>query len=211
MFKNLRYDIKTIMERDPAAKSAAQVFFLYPGLWAVLYHRLAHFLHRHGHTFLARLVSNIARRATGIEIHPGATIGRGLLIDHGMGVVIGETAEIGDNVTIYQGVTLGGTGKDVGKRHPTIGNNVLIGAGAKVLGPFSVGDNSKIAANSVVLSEVPPNCTCVGSPARIVKRDNERVNNFDQIHLPDPVSQELCRMLIRIEKLEKETEKGGKA
>ncbi len=199
------------MERDPAAKSAWEVFFLYPGFRAVNYHRVAHFFHRHGHTFLARLVSNMGRRRTGIEIHPGATIGRGLLIDHGMGVVIGETAEIDDNVTIYQGVTLGGTGKDTGKRHPTIGNNVLIGAGAKVLGPFTVGDNSKIAANSVVLSEVPPNCTCVGSPARIVKRDNERVNNFDQIHLPDPVSQELCRMLIRIEKLEKEMEKGGKA
>ncbi len=206
MFKNLRYDIKAIMERDPAAKSAAQVFFLYPGLWAVIYHRLAHWLHRHGRTFLARMVSNIGRSATGIEIHPGATIGRGLMIDHGMGVVIGETAEIGDNVTIYQGVTLGGTGKDIGKRHPTIGNNVLIGAGAKVLGPFSVGENSKIAANAVVLSEVPPNCTCVGVPARIVKRDNERVNNFDQIHLPDPVSQELCRLLIRIEKLEKAAE-----
>ena len=207
MFKNLRYDIKTILERDPAAKSAVQVFFLYPGLWAIIYHRLAHFLHRHGRTFLARMVSNMSRRLTGVEIHPGAKIGRGLLIDHGMGVVIGETAEVGDNVTIYQGVTLGGTGKDVGKRHPTIGNNVLIGAGAKVLGPFTVGDNAKIAANAVVLSEVPPNCTCVGVPARIVKRDNERVNNFDQIHLPDPVSQELCRMLIRIEKLEREMEK----
>ncbi len=207
MWKNLRYDIRTIMERDPAAKSAAQVFFLYPGLWAVIFHRLAHALHRRRHNFLARMVSNFSRSVTGIEIHPGATIGRGLLIDHGMGVVIGETAEIGDNVTIYQGVTLGGTGKDVGKRHPTIGNNVLIGAGAKVLGPFRVGDNSKIAANSVVLSEVPPDCTCVGAPARIVKRENERVNNFDQIHLPDPVSQEICRLLIRLEKLEKENEK----
>ncbi len=207
MFKRLRYDIRTILERDPAAKSAAQVFFLYPGLWAVIYHRIAHYFHTHGHTFIARRISNTARRVTGIEIHPGAKIGRGLLIDHGMGVVIGETAEIGDNVTIYQGVTLGGTGKDVGKRHPTVGNNVLIGAGAKVLGPFTVGDNSKIAANAVVLSEVPPNCTCVGAPARIVKRDNERVNNFDQIHLPDPVSQELCRLLIRIEKLEKELHK----
>lgn len=208
MFKNLRNDIKTIMERDPAAKSAAQVFFLYPGLWAVLYHRIAHRLHRSGHTFAARLVSNISRRATGIEIHPGAKIGRGLLIDHGMGVVIGETAEIGDNVTIYQGVTLGGTGKDEGKRHPTIEDNVLIGAGAKVLGPFTVGANSKIAANSVVLSEVPPNCTCVGAPARIVKRQGTRVNNFDQIHLPDPVSQELCRLLLRIEKLEKDKQSG---
>lgn len=204
MFKNLRYDIQMILERDPAAKSGVQVFFLYPGLWAVMYHRLAHRLHKKGHTFLARAISNFARWTTGIEIHPGATIGRGLLIDHGMGVVIGETAEIGDNVTIYQGVTLGGTGKDTGKRHPTIGDNVLIGAGAKVLGPFCVGENSKIAANAVVLGEVPPNCTCVGVPARIVKRDNARVNNFDQVHQPDPISQELCRLRIRLEKLENE-------
>lgn len=204
MFANLRYDIQMILERDPAAKSGVQVFFLYPGLWAVMYHRLAHRLHKKGHTFLARTISNFARWMTGIEIHPGATIGRGLLIDHGMGVVIGETAEIGDNVTIYQGVTLGGTGKDTGKRHPTIGDNVLIGAGAKVLGPFCVGENSKIAANAVVLSEVPPNCTCVGVPARIVKRDNARVNNFDQVHQPDPISQELCRLRIRLEKLENE-------
>lgn len=206
MFKSLRYDIKAIMDRDPAARSAIEVFFLYPGLWAVIYHRLAHWLQKHKRYFLARWISNIARHATGIEIHPGAQIGNGLLIDHGMGVVIGETAQIGDNVTIYQGVTLGGTGKDTGKRHPTIGNNVLIGAGAKVLGPFSVGDNSKIAANSVVLSEVPPNCTCVGAPARIVKRDNEKVSLLDHIHVPDPVSQELCRILIRLEKLEKNNE-----
>lgn len=207
MFKNLRYDIKAIMDRDPAATSAAQVFFLYPGLWAVIYHRLAHFLYKHKHYFLARWVSQTVRSFTGIEIHPGATIGRGLLIDHGMGVVIGETAEIGNNVTIYQGVTLGGTGKDTGKRHPTICDNVIIGAGAKVLGPFTVGENSKIAANAVVLSEVLPNSTCVGVPARMVKRDNERISSLDHIHMPDPVSQELCRMLIRIEKLEKEIHK----
>ncbi|MDD6309047.1 MAG: serine O-acetyltransferase [Clostridia bacterium] len=203
MFKNLRYDIHAIMDRDPAARSPLQVFFLYPGLWAVIYHRLSHFLYKHRHFFLARMISNISRRATGIEIHPGATIGRGLVIDHGMGIVIGETAEIGDNVTLYQCVTLGGTGKDIGKRHPTIGNNVLIGAGAKVLGPFRVGDNSKIAANAVVLSEVPPNCTCVGVPARVVKRNNARIENLDQVHIPDPVAQELCKLQIRLEKLEK--------
>ena len=153
---------------------------------------------------IARWISQCGRFWTGIEIHPGATIGHGLFIDHGMGVVIGETTEIGDNVTIYQGVTLGGTGKDVGKRHPTIGNNVMIGSGAKVLGPFKVGDNSKIAANAVVLNEVPPNSTCVGVPARIVKINNERVcEQLDQVHIPDPVSQELCRLSAKLEKLEK--------
>ncbi len=204
MFKNLRYDIRAILERDPAATSAVQVFFLYPGLWSVIYHRMAHFFYRHKRFFIARMISNIGRAATGVEIHPGAKIGRGLVIDHGMGVVIGETAEIGDNVTIYQGVTLGGTGKDTGKRHPTIGNNVLIGAGAKVLGPFTVGDNAKIAANAVVLSEVPPDSTCVGVPARIVKRQGERIGIMDQVHIPDPVAQELCKLQIRLEKLEKQ-------
>ena len=154
------------------------------------------------------MISQIVRFFTGIEIHPGATIKKGCFIDHGMGVVIGETAEIGENCTIYQGVTLGGTGKDVGKRHPTIGNNVLIGSGAKVLGPFTVGDNSKIAANAVVLNSVPPNCTCVGVPARIVKIDNIRVKDeLDQTHIPDPISQELCKVLHRVRDLEKEIEK----
>lgn len=166
----LRADLKSIMERDPAARNAVEVFLLYSGVHAVLWHRLAHWLFRHKCLFLARFVSQTSRFLTGIEIHPGATIGRGLLIDHGIGVVIGETAVIGDDCTIYQGVTLGGTGKEKGKRHPTIGNHVMIGAGAKVLGPFTVGDNAKIAANAVVLSEVPPDCTCVGVPARIVKR-----------------------------------------
>ena len=165
--------------------------------------------------FLARLISQLTRRATGIEIHPAAKIGKGVLIDHGMGVVIGETAEVGDGCTIYQGVTLGGTGKDVGKRHPTVGKNVMIGAGAKILGPFKVGDNSKIAANAVVLSEVPSDSTCVGVPARVVKRHNIRVDDgcgdlLDQTHIPDPISQELCRLLYRIEKLEKQLDERNK-
>lgn len=204
MFRNLRYDVKAIMERDPAARSAIEVLLLYPGLWAVVFHRIAHWLYKRRLFFLARLISQLSRWLTGIEIHPGAVVGKGFFVDHGSGVVIGETAEIGDNVTIYQGVTLGGTGKDKGKRHPTIGNNVVIGAGAKVLGPFTVGDNSKIAANAVVLNEVPPNCTCVGVPARVVKKDNKRISNLDHIHSPDPVAQELCKLLIRIENLEKE-------
>lgn len=206
MCKNLVYDIKAIMDRDPAARNPVEVFLLYPGLWAIILHRPAHFLYKCKCYFLARLISQIARFFTGIEIHPGAKIGKGLLIDHGMGVVIGETTEIGDNVTIYQGVTLGGTGKDTGKRHPTIGNNVLIGAGAKILGPFHVGDNAKIAANAVVLSEVEPNSTCVGVPGRTVKKGSERVD-LDWVHIPDPVAQELCRLLFRIEKLEKQLEK----
>lgn len=206
MCKNLVYDIKAIMDRDPAARNPVEVFLLYPGLWAIILHRPAHFLYKCKCYFLARLISQIARFFTGIEIHPGAKIGKGLLIDHGMGVVIGETTEIGDNVTIYQGVTLGGTGKDAGKRHPTIGNNVLIGAGAKILGPFHVGDNAKIAANAVVLSEVEPNSTCVGVPGRTVKKGSERVD-LDWVHIPDPVAQELCRLLFRIEKLEKQLKK----
>ena len=165
MFKRLREDIQTIKERDPAARNAFEIFFMYSGLHAIWWYRASHWCYRHKRFSLARFLSQSGRFWTGIEIHPGATIGKGLFIDHGMGVVIGETTEIGDNVTIYQGVTLGGTGKDVGKRHPTIGNNVLIGSGAKVLGPFTVGDNSKIAANAVVLSEIPPNSTCVGVPA----------------------------------------------
>ena len=204
MFKNIRYDIKSILERDPAARNGFEVFMLYPGFHALLYHRVSHWFYRHGMKFTARWISQTCKFWTGIEIHPGATIGRGLLIDHGAGVVIGETAEIGDNCTIYQGVTLGGTGKDVGKRHPTLGNNVMVGAGAKVLGPFKVGDNAKIAANAVVLSEVEENSTCVGVPGRMVKRAGQRVSaDLDQIHIPDPVSMELCKVLMRLEKLEK--------
>ena len=204
MFNKIRYDIRSILERDPAARSGAEVFFLYPGFRAVFWHRFANFLYRHKHFFLGRYISQRVRHKTGIEIHPGAKIGKGLLIDHGMGVVIGETAEIGDNCTLYQGVTLGGTGKDIGKRHPTLGNNVLVGAGAKILGPFKVGDNAKIAAGAVVLDEIPPNSTAVGVPARIVARDGQRIrNDMDQIHIPDPVSTEFCKMRMRIDELDK--------
>ncbi len=205
MFNNMRADIKAIRERDPAARSALEVFFMYSGFHAVCWHRLAHWFYQHHCFGFARFISQFNRFLTGIEIHPGATIGRGLFIDHGMGVVIGETTEIGDNCTLYQGVTLGGTGKESGKRHPTLGNNVMVGSGAKVLGPFKVGDNSKIAAGAVVLNEVPPDSTCVGVPARIVKINHKRVcdTDLDQVHIPDPVSQELCRLKAQIERLEK--------
>lgn len=201
IFDRTRYDIKAIVERDPAARNTLEVVLLYPGFHAVLFHRFAHMLYRWHLRFLPRLISQIVRFFTKIEIHPGAEIGKGLFIDHGCGVVIGETTIIGEDCTIYQGVTLGGTGKETGKRHPTLGNNVMIGAGAKVLGPFKVGDNSKIAANAVVLREIPPDCTCVGVPARVVKRGTKRVNDLDQVHIPDPVSQELCRISSRIDKL----------
>ena len=208
MFDGIRYDIRSIRERDPAARSSWEVFFLYSGFHAVLYYRVANFFYRHKMKFIARWVSQTGRFFTGVEIHPGATIGKGLMIDHGMGVVIGETAIVGDNCTIYQGVTLGGTGKDSGKRHPTIGNNVMIGSGAKVLGPFTVGDNAKIAAGAVVLDTVPEGATAVGVPARMIfsgkkKTDIPCKNDLDQIHIPDPVSQELCKMYMRIEALEK--------
>lgn len=198
----LKGDLDAIMERDPAATSRAEAVLLYSGFHALMFYRAANALHKRGHKLPARFISQSARFLTGIEIHPGATIGKGLFIDHGTGVVIGETAEIGDNCTLYQGVTLGGTGKDVGKRHPTLGNNVMVGAGAKILGPFKVGDNSKIAANAVVLSEVPSDSTAVGIPARIVKRRNIKCD-LDQVHIPDPVSQELCRLNHQIELLEK--------
>lgn len=204
LFRNIAYDVKSVLERDPAARNAAEVFFLYPGLWAVLWHRPAHFLYKHKMKLLARWLSQTVRFWTGIEIHPGAVIGRGLFIDHGMGVIIGETTVIGDDCTIYQGVTLGGTGKDTGKRHPTLGNNVMVGSGAKVLGPFTVGDNSKIAAGAVVLSEVPPNSTCVGVPARVVKCEGQRVKaDLDQVTIPDPVSSQMCTLSVHIANLEK--------
>ena len=203
MFNRLRYDISAIRERDPAARSGVEVFLLYSGLHAVIWYRIAHWFFKHHLFFIARLLSQTAKWLTGIEIHPGATIGKGLLIDHGSGVVIGETAEIGDNCTIYQGVTLGGTGKDKGKRHPTLGDNVMVGSGAKILGPFKVGSNYKIAANAVVQEEIPENCTAVGVPARIVRRDGQKLcNDMDQVHIPDPVSQELCKLRQRIEHLE---------
>ena len=206
-YDNIKTDVKAVRDRDPAATSDIEVILLYSGFHATVAHRLAHALHKRGYTFTARAVSQTAKFVTGIEIHPGATIGKGLVIDHGTGVVIGETAEIGDNCTLYQGVTLGGTGKDTGKRHPTLGDNVLVGAGAKVLGPFKVGNNSKIAANAVVLKEVPDNCTAVGIPAKVVKRGNEKVDELDQIHIPDPVAQELAKLEGRISALEKEKNK----
>ncbi len=193
-------EIQIIKERDPAIHSVFEVF-LYPSFNAILKYRLAHRLYKMKFYFLARLISQRTARKTGIEIHPGATIGKGLFIDHGHGVIIGETAIIGDNVTLYQGVTLGGTGKERGKRHPTIEDNVMISAGAKVLGSFTVGENSKIGAGSVVVNEVPPNCTVVGIPGRVVKRDNIKIprTDLDQVHLPDPV-------LNDIEKLKKDNE-----
>ena len=197
----LAQDIRAVKERDPAARSSFEVLLLYSGLHAIIWHRLAHKLYNARLFFLARLISQISRFFTGIEIHPGAKIGRGVFIDHGSGVAIGETAEVGDGCTIYQGVTLGGTGKDKGKRHPTLGKNVLVGSGARILGPFTVGDNAKIAANAVVLSEVPANSTAVGVPARVVRLNGVRVEQLDQVHIPDPVSQELCRLEHQIDLL----------
>lgn len=182
MFKNLKYDLERVLENDPAARNKIEVFLLYPSIHALMAYRIAHFLYKHKRFFLARLISQLSRFFTGIEIHPGAKIGRGLFIDHGMGVVIGETAEIGDNVLLYHGVTLGGTGKDKGKRHPTIGNGVVIGTGAKVLGPIKVGDNAKIGANSVVLKPVPEGATSVGIPAiniNKVKATIIEITDFD--------------------------------
>ena len=203
---NIKHDIQSIKERDPAAHSGLEIILTYSGVHAVIMHRIAHWFYKKDLKLIARAISQISRCITGIEIHPGAKIGKGLLIDHGSGVVIGETAEIGDNCLIYQGCTLGGTGKEHGKRHPTLGNNVMVGSGAKILGPFKVGDGAKIAANAVVLEEVPPDCTAVGVRARIVKQNGKKVCDLDQVHIPDPVSQELCRHRIMIEKLEKEIE-----
>ncbi len=198
----LRADIEAVRERDPAAKSDLEILLLYSGVHAILAYRVAHKLYLSEHYFAARAISQWARHKTGIEIHPGATIGKGLFIDHGMGVVIGETTEIGDGCTLYQGVTLGGTGKDVGKRHPTLGNNVLVGAGAKVLGPFTIADNSKIAANAVVLKEVPENSTAVGIPARVVKQHGKKLPSadLDQVHIPDPIAQEIARIERKLKK-----------
>ena len=205
--RDITEDIDAIMERDPAATSRTEAALLYSGFHALMMYRASHALHERGHKHAARFVSQSARFLTGIEIHPGATIGRGLFIDHGSGVVIGETAIIGDNCTIYQGVTLGGTGKDTGKRHPTLGNNVMVGAGAKLLGNFTVGDNSKIAAGAVVLGDVPEHSTAVGIPAKVVRRRGERVENdcdLDQTHIPDPVAEALCAMRAEIASLRAE-------
>lgn len=196
-------DIQAYKKNDPAARSAAEVLLLYNGLHATIDYRIAHWLHTHGMRFLGRFISQWSKLWTGIEIHPGATIGRRLVIDHGTGIVIGETAQIGDDCLLYQGVTLGGTGKDVGKRHPTLGNNVMVGCGAKILGPFRVGDNARIAANSVVLREVPENATVVGVPGRIVRISSEKL---DHIHTPDPVMLEIEALKERIEALERASE-----
>ena len=195
LFGFIKEEIQVIQERDPAIKSPMEVF-LYPAFRVMLSYRRAHRLYENGHFLLARYISQRAARKTGIEIHPGAVIGKGFFIDHGSGVIIGETTIIGDNVTLYQGVTLGGTGKETGKRHPTLCDNVMVSAGAKILGSFTIGENSKIGAGSVVLEEVPPNCTVVGVPGRIVKRGNQKVprSDMDQIHLPDPVKEDIAAL-----------------
>lgn len=192
-------DIRAYKKNDPAAKSGLEILLLYNGLHATINYRIAHWLHTHGLRFTARLLSQLSKFFTGIEIHPGATIGRRLVIDHGTGIVIGETAEIGDDCLLYQNVTLGGTGKDVGKRHPTLGNNVMVGSGAKVLGPFKVGDNARIAANSVVLREVPEGATVVGVPGRVVRISGEKL---DHVHTPDPVMLEIEQLRLQIMELE---------
>lgn len=208
MFKRIQRDIDAVFERDPAAKNVLEVLLCYPGLHAIWLHRISHYLFKKGLVLLPRLISNFARFLTGIEIHPGATIGEGLFIDHGTGVVIGETAELGDNVTLYQGVTLGGTGKEKGKRHPTVGNNVVVATGAKVLGSFKVGDNSKIGAGSVVLREVPPNSTVVGIPGKIVWHEGKKIDDarpdvdLEHNNLPDPEAEMmfcLQRSMMRLE------------
>ncbi len=211
IFQQIKEEYEVIRERDPAIKSPMEVL-LYPSFRVMLSYRKAHKQYLKGHYFRARRISQKAARKTGIEIHPGAVIGKGFFIDHGSGVIIGETTIIGDNVTLYQGVTLGGTGKETGKRHPTLCDNVMVSAGAKVIGSFTIGENSKIGAGSVVLEEVPPNCTVVGVPGRIVKRDNIKVprSDMDQVHLPDPVMEDitvlqhensaLCNKIIDLEK-----------
>jgi serine O-acetyltransferase len=208
MFYHVRRDIKAILDRDPAAQNTLEVILCYPGLYAVILHRVANRLLKNNFKLIARMISNFNRFITGIEIHPAAKIGEGLFIDHGMGVVIGETVEIGNNVTIYQGATLGGTGKDTGKRHPTIGDNVVICSGAKVLGPFKVGDNSKIGAGAVVLEEVPPNSTVVGVPGKVVKKErttglsDKNAIDLDQVKLPDPVQDQLLILMNKVQTLE---------
>ena len=209
MFKYLRENIGAYKKRDPAARSSVEIFLLYPGIHAYIGHKLAHWLHKHRLLFLARFVSQNTRFFTGIEIHPGAVIGRRFVIDHGTGIVIGETAEIGDDVLLYQGVTLGGTGKDEGKRHPTLGNNVLVGAGAKILGPIKIGDNSRIASGAVVLEEIPPNATAVGVPAHVVRVEGKKpdfASELDQVSVSDPVEEELSELRSHIERLEKRLE-----
>lgn len=207
MFETLKRDIQAVKERDPACRSTLEVITCYPGFHILFFHRAAHWMWNHGLKLLARMTSQLGRFLTGIEIHPGAKIGPGFFIDHGMGVVIGETAEIGENVTLYHGVTLGGTSWKKEKRHPTIGNNVVVGAGAKILGPFKVGDNSKIGAGSVVVNPVPPNSVVVGVPGRVTYRDGRKVTaevDLEHSELPDPVAKAIECMLERIHRLEHE-------
>ena len=204
MFQSLKKDIAAVKERDPAARSSLETLLISSGLHAIMLHRPAHWLYQHECYLSARMISQFARFLTGIEIHPGAKIGRGVLIDHGSGVVIGETAEVGDGCTIYQGVTLGGTGKEKGKRHPTLGKNVTVGSGAKILGPFKVGDGAKVASNAVVLESLPPQATAVGVPARVVRIGGRRpTGQLDHVHIPDPVAQEICKLNIQISRMEK--------
>jgi len=210
MANHLTETLNAYQARDPAARSRLEIFLLYSGVHAIINHRIAHWFYNHRMKFIARFVSQWSRFWTGVEIHPAAKIGRRLVIDHGMGIVIGETAEIGDDCLLYQGVTLGGTGKDTGKRHPTLGNNVMVGSGAKVLGPFTVGDNSRIASNAVVLKEIPPDSTAVGVPARVVRVAGEKVNyaaEVDQVNVPDPVANELAALRRMVEKLESKINK----
>lgn len=210
-FKDIREDIQTVLKKDPAARNSFEVLLCYPGVWSLIWHKPAHWCYKHNLKLIARIISQVTRWFTGIEIHPGATIGRRCFIDHGMGVVIGETTEIGDDVTIYQGATLGGTGKDTGKRHPTIGNRVIVSSGAKVLGPFKVGDDVKIGAGSVVLKEVPDGCTVVGIPGTIVKRSKPTNEDLNQVDLPDPIAVEmecLRRRVVMLENKLREQEKG---
>ncbi len=202
----IKEDIQAVFDNDPAARSVIEVVFTYSGLHALWAHRIAHFFYRRGLLTIARIISQVSRFFTGIEIHPGAKIGRRVFIDHGMGVVIGETCEIGNDVILYQGVTLGGTGKEKGKRHPTIGNNVVIGSGAKVLGSFKVGDHAVIGANAVVLKEVPPNCTVVGIPGKIVKRDGVKMEKLDHGNLPDPMVEIVQKLQQEIDHLKAELE-----
>lgn len=194
------------MEHDPAARSPIEIALLYPGFKALRSHKKAHWFLKHNMPFIARLISQRTAHKTGIEIHPGATIGKRVVIDHGTGIVIGETTEIGDDVMIYQGVTLGGTGKDIGKRHPTIESGVMIGSGAKVLGPITVGRNAKVAAGAVVVKDVEPNATVVGVPGRVVRIDGERIDDLDQIHIPDPIMNAIEANQIKIDELQKEIE-----
>lgn len=204
MFNSFKEDVKSFMEHDPAARSGIEIVLLYPGFKALRSHKKAHWCLKHNMPFLARFISQRSAHKTGIEIHPGATIGRRVVIDHGSGIVIGETTEIGDDVMIYQGVTLGGTGKDVGKRHPTIENGVMIGSGAKVLGPITIGRNAKVAAGAVVVKDVDPNCTVVGVPGEVVRIDGERVDDLDQINIPDPLMNMIKSNEAKIAELENE-------